>query len=398
MMETDPSKVIPEFSLVKGGLFYRFLRSLKLCDEKLEPIYRRLVVFAALTWLPMLLLSMIDGRGNVGVDIPFLRDVENHARFLVALPLMLAAETLLERLLSPRIRNFIHRKIILDSDLERFRSAITSAVRMRDNIAIELFLLITVYALGSYFYGSLMASASGACSTWYATPADERWNLTLAGYWLVFVSLPIFQFIFVRWYFRIVIWFIFLFRVSRLDLNLLPTHSDRAAGLGFLNKCSYAFSYWMIAQGVILSGFVAGQVLHFGTDPREYKLEAAGVVILVLISVLSPLALFAPKLIQAKWERGGDFGTFASDYVEKFNSKWILRDNPTQEQLLGTSDLQSLADLGNSFSVIDQTKTVPFSVTDVFYMAMMTLMPLLPLLLFIFSVEELLDRLIKMFM
>ncbi len=394
-MEIDPSKEIPDFSLVRGGLFYRVLRTLKLCNEEHEPSYRRVFVFAAITWLPLLLLSIIDGRSNGGVDIPFLRDVENHARFLAALPLMLAAETFLERLLPPRIKNFIHRKIILDSDLERFRYAITSAARMRDNSAVELFLLIAVYAFGSYFYGSVMASASGACSTWSATPDDARWNLTLAGYWLVFVSLPIFQFIFVRWYFRIVIWFIFLLRVSRLNLNLLPTHSDRAAGLGFLNKCAYAFSYWMIAQGVIVSGFIAGQVLHFGADPREYKLEAAGVVFLVLIAVLSPLTLFAPKLIQAKWERGGDFGKFASDYVEEFNSKWILGDNPTHEQLLGTSDLQSLADLGNSFVVIEETKTVPFSASDVFYMALITLAPLLPLLLFVFSLEDLLDRLVR---
>jgi len=398
MMETDPSKVIPEFSLVKGGLFFRFLRSLNLCDEKLEPIYRRIVVFATLTWLPMLVLSLIDGRASSGVNIPFLTDVENHVRFLIALPLLLAAETLVQRLLSPRIKNFITRNIIRDDDLTKFRAAIKSASKIRDSVAAEFLLLIAVFAIGSSFYGSLLASASTESSTWYAMPVDARWNLTLAGYWLVFVSLPIFQFIFVRWYFRIVIWFIFLFRVSRLDLNLLPTHSDHAAGLGFLNKCAYAFSYWMIAQGAILSGFVAGQVLHFGSDPREYKLEAAGVVMLVLISVLAPIALFAPKLIQAKWERGGDFGTFASDYVEKFNSKWILGDNPTKEPLLGTSDLQSLADLGNSFSVIDQTRTVPFSVTDIFYLAMMTLIPLLPLLLFIFSVEELLDRLIKMLM
>lgn len=398
MPKSDPTQEIPDFSLVQGGLFYRVLRSLNLCDDRLEPSYRRIIVLAALTWLPMQVLSVIDGRVSGGVDIPFLRDVENHVRFLVALPLMLAAETLVHRLLSPRIRTFIRRNIIVDSDLQRFRDAIISASRLRDSASIELLLLIAVYALGSYFYGSLMASASGECSTWYAAPGQGRWNLTFAGYWLVLVSLPIFQFIFVRWYFRIIIWFIFLLRVSRLDLNLLPTHSDRAAGLGFLNKCAYSFSYWMIAQGAIISGYIAGQVLHFGADPRDYKLESAGVVILVLISVLSPLAVFAPRLIQAKWERGGDFGTFASKYVQRFESKWISGRNPTHEELLGTGDLQSLADLGNSYVVIEETKTVPFSTSDVLYMALMTLAPFLPLLLFVFSLEELLDRLVNILM
>lgn len=398
MTDIDHSQEIPDFSLVKGGPFYRILRRLKLCDERLEPSIRRIVAFAAFTWLPLMLLSMIDGRTAGGVDIPFFKDVENHVRFLAALPLLLAAETLVEKHISSRIKNFIRRRIITDGDLPRFRAAIRSASRMRDSTVAELLLLIAVYVAGPVFYGTLMASASGAISTWYAAPDGIRWNLTLAGYWLVFVSLPVFQFLFLRWYFRIFIWFVFLLRVSRLNLYLLPTHSDRVAGLGFLNKCAYSFTYWMIAQGAILSGFVAGQVIHFGSDPREYKLEAAGVVILVLAAVLAPLALFAPKLIQAKWDRGGVFGTFASKYVEEFNSKWISGDDPTYKQLLGTSDLQSLADLGNSYSIIEQTKPVPFGITDIIYMTFITLMPLLPLLLFVFSLEELLDRLLKMLM
>ena len=397
-MTEDTSKEIPDFSLVKGGLFYRVLRRMDLCDGDLDPPYRRIIIIAVFAWLPMLLLSAIDGRAGDGVNIPFLRDIENHVRFLIALPLLLAGETLVHRLLTPRIKNFLTRKIVRDDNLPKFRHAIRSAEGMRDSPIIELLLMIGVFALGSSFYGNLLASASGECTTWYAAPGEMSWNLTPAGYWLVFVSLPLFQFLFVRWYFRIFIWLVFLFRVSRLDLNLLPTHSDRAAGLGFLNKCAYSFSYWMIAQGAILSGYIAGQVVHFGSDPRDYKLETAGVVILVLASVLSPLALFAPKLIQAKWERGGAFGTFASRYVEDFNSKWILGRNPKAEQLLGTSDLQSLADLGNSYAVIDQTKTVPFGVSDIFYMTAMTLTPTIPLLLFIFSLEELLDRLVKILM
>lgn len=398
MAGTDTSGTIPEFSLVKGGLIYRIFRGMGLCDENLEPVFRRIIVVAAIAWLPLLVLSMFDGRVRGGVDIPFLSDIENHVRFLVALPLLLAAETLIQRLLSPRIKNFVTRNIIRDADMPKFRAAIESAGRMRDSIAIEIAIIIVVCGLGAWFYGDVFASASSFSPTWYASPDGTHWNLTLAGYWLVIVSLPFFQILFLRWYYRIIVWFIFLFRVSRLDLNLLPTHSDRAAGIGFLNKCAYSFSYGLLAQGSLLSGYIAGQVMHFGGDPREYKLEAAALLIFVLVSVLAPLALFAPKLITAKWERGGAFGTFASRYVQGFDTKWIEGVNPKGEQMLGTSDLQSLADLGNSYSIIDQTKTVPFSATDVFYLTIVTLAPLAPLLLFIFSVEELLDRLVKILM
>jgi hypothetical protein len=144
-----------------------------------------------------------------------------------------------------------------------------------------------------------------------------------------------------------------------------------------------------------LSGFIAGQVIHFGGDPRNYKVEAAGMLVIVLASVLGPLVVFAPKLVSAKWEGGGRFSVLASRYVAGFDDKWIQGHNPEGKELLGTPDIQSLADLGNSHAVIEEMRTLPFSSTDVIYLTVMALAPLIPLLLFVFSLEELLDRLIK---
>lgn len=398
MTDTELPNEIQKFSLVKGGPVYRLFCRVGLCSEDLEPPFRRALVLASIVWLPLLLLTILGGRFVSGIEIPFLSDIENHVRFLIALPLLLAGETFIQRLLSPRIGNFAARKIIREADMPKFRAAIDSAHRMRDSVTFEILLLVMVVAVGPWFYGDVMASASTQSATWYATPDGERWNLTIAGYWMVFVSLPLFQFFLLRWYFRIVIWFVFLLRVSRLDLNLYATHTDRAGGIGFLNKCAYSFSYGLLAQGALLSGFIAGQVMHFGTDPRGYKFEAAGVLIIALTSVLAPLALFAPKLIGAKWDGGGAFSTFASRYVKDFDDKWIVGHTPTDERLLGTVDIQSLADLGTSAGVIDEMKTVPFSAVDVLYLAAVTLAPVLPLLLFIFSVEDLLYAVLKLLM
>lgn len=395
MATIETSNEFKGFSLVKGGLVYHLFRRALLCNEDLEPPFRRAFVVASIIWLPLLLLTVLGGRFNGGVDIPFLTDVENHVRLLVALPMLVAGETFIQRLLSPRIRNFITRNIIRDADIPKFQAAVDSAHRMRDSVTVELVILISVLAAGAWFYGSLLASASTQSPTWYATPDGERWNLSLAGYWLVFVSLPVFQFFLVRWYFRIFIWFLFMLRVSRLDLNLYATHTDRAGGIGFLNKCAYSFGLGLLAQGALLSGYIAGQVMHFGGDPRAYKLEAAGLLVVVLTSVLLPLALFAPKLTGAKWDGGGAFATLSSRYVEEFDDKWIRGRKTTHDRLLGSVDIQSLADLGNSAGNIDQMKTLPFSLTDVFYLAAVTFAPLIPLLLFVFSLEELIDRLLK---
>ena len=77
MTHSDASHEIPDFSLVQGGPLYRVLRAAGLCDERLEPTYRRIIFFAAVTWLPLFELSAIDGRAVGGVDIPYLQDIQN---------------------------------------------------------------------------------------------------------------------------------------------------------------------------------------------------------------------------------------------------------------------------------------------------------------------------------
>jgi hypothetical protein len=72
--------------------------------------------------------------------------------------------------------------------------------------------------------------------TWYATPEAGRLRPQLAGWWYFFVSLPLFQFILLRWYFRLFIWTRFLWQISRLPLAYAPMHPDRMGGIGFLSR------------------------------------------------------------------------------------------------------------------------------------------------------------------
>src|SRR5262249_23521063 len=95
------------------------------------------------------------------------------------------------------------------------------------------------YTVGLWLWHNRVAIT---VSTWYAMPGG-RGQLTPAGYWYVFISIPILQFILLRWYVRFFIWFRFLWQVSKIDLNLIPTHPDRAAGLAFLGKSVYAQSF-----------------------------------------------------------------------------------------------------------------------------------------------------------
>ena len=127
-----------------------------------------------------------------------------------------------------------------------------------------------------------------------------------------------------------------------------------------------------------------------------FKVEAAGLLAFIVVFVLGPLNVFTPQLAQAKRRGLGDYGRLASHYAQGFDEKWVGPGTPSEEELLGSGDIQSLADLGNSFAVVKEMRLTPFGWKDVSTLAAVTAAPLLPLALTVFSLEELVTRLIRM--
>lgn len=222
-----------------------------------------------------------------------------------------------------------------------------------------------------------------------------RWNLTAAGFWYVFVSIPILQFILLRWYVRLFIWYRFLWQVSRIPLNLIPTHPDRAGGLGFLGSIAYTLGPILFAQGAMLGGLFASRVLYHGENLLSFKLPAAGFVAFFVFVIFGPLLMFAPQMSGTRRKGLADYGLLAQRYVGGFQEKWILGHGTSSGELLGTGDIQSLADLGNSYAVVQEMRIVPFGLKDVSRLAAATAAPMVPLLLLVWSPEEVLMRVMK---
>jgi hypothetical protein len=96
----------------------------------------------------------------------------------------------------------------------------------------------------------------------------------------------------------------------------------------------------------------------------------------------------------AKRRGFAEYSSLAQDYVENFERKWVLG-TPSTETLLGSPDIQSLADLGHSYNMVREMNMVPFGTQDIIRLAVATAAPLLPLLLFIFSPEEIVLRIAR---
>ena len=254
---TDAPGEPGDFSLVLGGPIYQLLRRTRLSDDGLHLLQRRILAGSLITWLPLLVLSAWQRTAWSGsVAIPFLYDIESHARFLVTLPLLIVAELVVNGRMRGVVRGFLDRGLIADRDRGLFAEAVESAMRLRNSVAAELLLVVIVYAVGSMGRDYIAVDAN----TW----AVESGQFTAAGWWHAFVSLPIFQFMLIRWYFRLIIWTRFLWHVSRIELQLVPTHPDRAGGLGFLGNVAYAFAPLLLAHGTLLAGLFANRIFFLG--------------------------------------------------------------------------------------------------------------------------------------
>jgi hypothetical protein len=391
-MKTTLATEPHEFLLVSGGPLFQLYRRTHLAGSSLEWVRRRVLVITLFVWLPLLLLSGFDGHAlGGGLEIPFLYDFEAHVRFLIALPVLIAAEVIVNQRVAHSVRQFVERRIVISEEVPRFNAAVESALRGRNSVVVEGILLLFVYTLGIWIWRNQIVIEK---PTWYAAPEANRLHLSLAGYWYALVSIPIFQFILLRWYLRLVLWFRLLWQISRLNLHLSAAHPDRAGGIGFLGESAYAFGPILFAQGAILAGIIANRVLHEGEDLLSFKMEAAGFVCFFVMAIFVPLLMFTPLLSSAKRKAYAEYGSLANRYLFGFEDKWI-EGAPQTSELLGAADFQSLADLGNSYAMVREMRIVPFGFENVTRLAVATAAPLLPLVLTIFSIRQVADVLLK---
>jgi len=388
-LRRDPS----DFSLVLGGPLYQLLRRAHISGDALELMRRRTILISLLAWLPLLVLSALEGKALGGsVAVPFLKDVDVQVRFLVVLPLLVVAELVVHQRMRFVMRQFLERELIPASATRRFEAAISSAFRLRNSVLAELLLIAFVYLLGiSLVWRHYMALST---ATWYAAPTPAGMSLSLSGWWYGYLSLPLSQFLLIRWYFRIFIWTRLLWQVSRIDLSLVPTHPDRVGGLGFLSNTAYAFIPLAVAHGALLAGLIANRIFYLGAGLLDFKAEVAVVLAFLLCLVFGPLVVFAPRLAQAKRTGLREYGVLAERYVRDFDAKWLRGGAPAGEPLVGSGDIQSLADLGNSFEVVRTMRMLPITREAVLQLAAATLAPVVPLALTMMSLEDLLKKLL----
>lgn len=378
--------VSENFSLIRGGPFHRVLAALGQSSDERRKVVVRAIAAVTLCWLPLLILSLVLGVAfGTKVRIPFLFDYVVHLRFLIALPILILAESSIDRRWRTLAGQFVRTGLVRNEEIEKFEAIIERITRLRDSVFPELLMLPLAYA-APLFLGRTEVLMGGI----------TNWHIGVAGLWFRLVSAPIFRFLLLRWFWRMVLWTLFLARVSRLRLYVVATHTDLAGGLGFLSDGQKAYGPIVFAGGTVIAGSVLNAIRYEGQTLSSLKTAMIAYGVMAVLLLVVPLLVVAPLLAKVKRKALWDYGGLVTKHNQLFDAKWIGEQHKTEEVILGNPDASSLVDLGGSFAVIRQMGIVPIDKPTLLTLALAAALPMLPVVLMVTPAYEIVQALLKM--
>jgi hypothetical protein len=382
------------FELFEGGPILQALRRILPTPAIVDAAAVRALIAVAVTWLPLCVLSVYEGHAFRGVALPFFHDIQLQVRLLVTLPLFVVAAHRAHVVGTSGLVQFVERGIVRERDYDRFVGILRVSSRWNHSVLVRAGILAAVLLLGHAVWKQVLPSRAG--SAWYGDQNLTAERLTMAGQWVVWVANPVFQYVHVLWFLRLVVYAAAFARIAALDLHLVATHPDHAGGIGFLGGKVFAFYPLAVAEGSGVAGILANRIFHGGQALPLFKMDVAIAAIAVVATVLAPFCMLMPKMLSTKRKGAEKYDRLAMRYVRQFEERWT-EGGASHRPLLGAADIQSLADLGNSCQLVGQMRLVPFNNRKIVYLFIAFLAPIAPLLLTVVPAEELLNRLIGAF-
>jgi hypothetical protein len=209
------------------------------------------------------------------------------------------------------------------------------------------------------------------------------------------VSIPIYQFLVYRWLWRTFIWCNFFRRVLKLDLQLIPTHPDRAGGLGFLGETHRLFAIFIFAYAATASAMASREVLFDKVQIQTYKIPIAALIVIMLLFFLGPLFMFAPALLRTRRKALHEYSTLGCTLGRLYDRKWVHAMTPAAESILSTSDNTSLANYSRDYELVDRMRVFPFDPRLAVGLALAGLIPMVPLLATVMPMQEIFKLVLK---
>ena len=367
------STVAENFSLTRGGpLYWLQVRFGRAQNERTRVVRRTLFAIAG----------------------TFLRDFAVNARVLIALPILILSESNIDRQWRILVVHFLRAGLVSDAELPSFEAVVQGITRLRDRVLPEAIMLVVAY--GTFLVSSHTELLMGNVSNWHYLGSGSNQALSLAEWWFIAISTPFFRFLGLRWMWRMALWTLFLWRSSKINLCLVATHTDMAAGLGFLSAGQKRFSPIVFAGGAVIASQVGNAIAYEGATLGGMKLAIISYGVLATLFLVAPLLVTTPLLMKTKRRALLDYGALVTSHNQSFATKWIGQHAAQGNELLGDPDASSLIDLGSSFQVVQEMKPVPINKSTLLTLVGAAALPMVPLVVLVTPADELVRAVVKM--
>jgi hypothetical protein len=197
------------------------------------------------------------------------------------------------------------------------------------------------------------------------------------------------------WLWRILLVAYWLWCVGRLDLSLVPTHPDRAGGLGFVQRLPNAFELVTLGLSAAVASRWAHEVTVHGTALESYKLVAGALVVLWTLLELLPLLALAPSLHAARARAMAAYSTLVGEQGRLVHRRWILREPVENAPILDAPEIGPVADASTLFDAVKRMRIVPIGRTAVAKILIPLAIPMIVVAALQVPVGELLMKVVK---
>jgi hypothetical protein len=373
----------------------------RLVEANQDHPWRRIVVFSGVTWLPLFILTAIDNTlVGSGVEVNFLHDPVPHARYLIALPLLVIAERIIDPYLRVIVQHFDTSGVVSDDARPLYDKALHQLNRRKDAIWVDVVLFLLAFGLSWVLIPVFdLLTLEQRTSSWMLTVTGGEETYKPAGLWFAFVSIPLLQFFVYRWIWRLIIWISFMNKISRIPLVLQPAHPDRSGGLGMLSRGQSAFGIVFAAFGTMMSSTLAQEIIHEGRALTDVGWEVLAYVLICFAIITGPLCTFFSNLLDAKRQGLRAYSALGYRLTDMFNKKWIKTFSKKKgEGLITAVDPSAMADYTAVYETVSTMRLIPLNRQNVIALVLTLVAPFVPLVLTQFSLKEALQRLAQTFL
>ncbi len=390
----DDDGTLSQFSVFEGDIINRAFARIGIGGRRPRHLLDRILILICITWVPMAVMSLFTDPppGPVTTAQIFFFDFAAYTQFFLGIPLFIIAERIIAENMLAAARDFADSGVVSAGDRPRLAAIEQEVAVKRRRVLPDIICFAIAFVLALMTIGPELFWHADAMATWHVDKIGDMRRLTPAGAWEMLVALPIQIYWWVRWIWKIGLWYWYLSKVSQFRLVLVASHPDRTGGIGFLSEVQAKFAIVILAFAI--SNIVSTIAYKLAIEHAPINLPPVwgpvlGFVIGAPLLFLSPLLLFTKQLGRTKKRALAQFREKAMQSALNVERQWLDLSRPEDErEAAARNELSQLNLLSGFYEKIHGMRVIPFDLRSAAQLTGSAVGPMIPLLPYFFELPE----------